>query len=346
MQGKSDFPKAGEWWEKAAAAGDTPALLLLARWRAGVFAASPSEDRSAAVGYYRRALAAGEEDALIPMALLLLPANESEARELLDRAIAKGIPSACLVLADLERGKGNEAPALEYYRQGAAMGDTACMRKLAEPLLAEGKRDGGMEWLKKAAGAGDPEAAADLGKLLSGTDPKLAVTYLLPAAEAGVRRAQYDLAMLYLDGKLGRKDPLSAVAWLTEAMNSGDAGMQYKLATLHEQGLGCPVNYANAGVLYTLACNKGHAAAAGRIAFMATEGLGTRVDPVQAHAYAALAVERGDKDSQPLLDKLSAALTPAQKEESAESLQKLRSAPAGTMGATGKRPANTPAAGK
>lgn len=346
MQGKSDFAKAGEWWEKAAAAGDTPALLLLARWRAGVFAASPSEDRAAAIGYYRRALAAGEEDALIPMARLLLPANEGESRELLDRAIAKGIPSACLVLADLERGKGNEAAALECYRRGAAMGDTDCMRKLAEPLLAEDKRGEGMEWLKKAAGAGDPEAAADLGKLLSSTDPKLAATYLLPAAETGVRRAQYDLAMLYLDGKLGRKDPLSAVAWLTEAMNSGDAGMQYKLATLHEQGLGCPVNYANAGVLYTLACNKGHAAAAGRIAFMATEGLGTRVDPVQAHAYAALAVERGDKDSQPLLDKLSAALTPAQKDESAEALQKLRSAPAGTMGATGKRPANTPASGK
>lgn len=349
IQGKPDFAKAGGWWEKAAAAGDVPSLLLLARWREGAFAASPNEDRAAALDYYRKAMEAGEDEALMPMARLLLSTDEAEARELLDRAIAKGIPSACVVLAELERGKGNEAAALECYRKGAAMGDTACMRRLAEQLLAGDRREGGMQWLEKAAGAGDPDAAADLGRLLSTTDPERAVKYLLPAAEAGIRRAQYDVAMLYLDGRLGRQDPLSAVAWLTEAMNSGDAEMQYKLATLHEQGLGCPVNYANAGVLYTMACNKGHAAAAGRIAFMATEGLGTRVDPVQAHAYAALAVERGDKDSKILLDKLAAGLTPAQIGESAGILQKLKSAPAtavGTAAGAGKAPAGTPLAGK
>jgi len=338
MQGKPDFAKAREWWEKAAAAGDAPSLTLLARWHEGVFTNTESKDSAAALEGYRKSLQAGEKDALVPMARLLLASKETEARELLGRAASEGIPSAYLVLGDLERRKGKEGPALEYYRQGAAAGDTTCMRKLAEPLLAGRERKEGMEWLEKAAGTGDPEAAADLGKLLSGTDPELAAKYLLSAAEAGVRRAQYDVAMLYLDGKLGRKDPLSAVAWLTEAMNSGDAAIQYKLATLHEQGLGCPVNYANAGVLYTMACNKGHAAAAGRIAFMATEGLGTRVDPVQAHAYASLAVERGDEASKPLLDKLGAALTPAEKEDSAGILQKLKGAPGGAVGAAAEAP--------
>ncbi|QJE97982.1 tetratricopeptide repeat protein [Luteolibacter luteus] len=343
MQDKPDFVKAGEWWEKAAAAGDGPSLLLLARWREGGFAASPNEDRAGALDYYRKALEAGEDDALIPMARLLLSTHEAEARDLLDRAMAKGISSAWLVLADLERGKGNEVLALESYGKGAAMGDTACMRKLAEQLLAENKRGEGLEWLEKAAAAGDPEAAGDLGGLLSSSDPQGAAAYLLSAADAGVRRAQYGIAMLYLNGKLGRPDPHSAVAWLTEAMNSGDAEMQYKLATLHEQGLGCPINYANAGVLYTMACNKGHAAAPGRIAFMATEGLGTRVDPVQAYAYASLAVERGDQSSKPLLAKLSSMLTPAEKEESSESLKKLRGAPGGAVGAAAE--AGKPAAG-
>lgn len=349
MQGKPDFTKAKEWWEKAAAAGDAPSLLLLARLSEGVLNDSGGKNPAEALDFYRKALEAGEKEALLPMARLLLESGETEARQLLGRATSEGISAAYLVLGDLERKKGNEAAALESYRQGATAGNTICMRRLAEQFMAGGKRGEGLEQLKGAAEAGDPDAAADLGKLLSGTDPQLAVRYLLPAAEAGIRRAQYDVAMLYLDGNLGRKDPFSAVAWLTEAMNSGDAGMQYKLATLHEQGLGCPVNYANAGVLYTMACNKGHAAAAGRVAFMAAEGLGTEVDPVMAQAYASLAVARGDESSRPLLDKLSAALSPAEKAAAVETLKRLAGAPAGAVGTAtegGKEATGTPSPGK
>jgi TPR repeat protein len=144
------------------------------------------------------------------------------------------------------------------------------------------------------------------------------------AALEGVPGAQYDLAILHLEGRGTPEDPVAAVAWLTEAMKSGDAAIQFKLATLHEDGLGTPVNYANAGVLYTLAANKGHATAAFRIARMAAAGLGTEASIPRAWAYANLAVERGSPEARDLLRDLDAKLDDTERPAAAKELSELR----------------------
>jgi TPR repeat protein len=180
--------------------------------------------------------------------------------------------------------------ALDHYSQGAATGNKQCMHRLAKLLLENGndpkKNADALEWLRKAADAGDPTAAADLGhRLLTAEPPDHASArrYLTAAGMEKIPEAQYELGLLYLEGKGCTPDPVAAVAWLTEAMKGGDAAVQFHLATLHEEGIGTPVNYANAGVLYTLACNKGHGPAATRIARMADEGLGT--EPSIARAW-------------------------------------------------------------
>ncbi|WP_367872551.1 tetratricopeptide repeat protein [Luteolibacter sp. Populi] len=338
--GKPDPKAATEWWKKAADAGDSPSFSLLGRLYEGRFGFPEVTDYKLAMECYREAIDLGDDESLLLLGELLLEENtpvynETEGRECLRKAIGKGYVEAYLSLGDHEQNlKKSMDGALGCFKEGADAGNARCMHRVAVLLLANDKSPAeGLQWLRKSAEAGNPEAAAELGRRLSKEDSASAVPFLLQAAREGIPQAQYEVGMLYLDGGIGYKDPVSAVAWLTEAMKSGDAEIQYKLGTLHERGIGCEINYANAGVLYTLACNKGHAAAAGRVAFTASEGLGTRANPVQAHAYATLAVERGDEGSRPLLDRLAASLTATQKEEAAEMFQKLKGGPAGTVGA-------------
>ena len=332
VDGKPDPVKAKEWWEKAAKAGDTTSLGLLGKTYDGTFGFPEITDGKAAREYYQQALRQGDDGALLPLAKLLMGADgpahdEKEGRELLGRAITKGMPEAYVILGDheLDSAKDRDA-AMAAYGKGADAGELRCMHRLAAGLLAAKADDPqGLLWLRKAADKGNPEAAADLGRRLAGGEPAAACRYLTVAAEEGIPAAQYDLAVLHLSGGLGYRDAIAAVAWLTEAMKSGDAESQYLLGTLHEQGIGCPVNYANAGTLYTMACNKGHALAAGRIAFMASEGLGTKkVDLPQAWAYATLAVERGDASSRVLLAALDAKLDSQEKALAAENLGRLK----------------------
>lgn len=345
VDGKPDRAKALQRWTAAVEAGDGPSLILLARLHQGEFGVSEKKDPGAAVEFYRRAAKLGEVDAYLPLGTLLLAAGKDESREWLDKAIDQGLHGAWLILGDHEqRVRGDRKAALDRYSKGAEAGNKECMYRLARLLLEDGsglaEKSGGLEWLRRAADAGDPTAAADLGhRLLEGDAPNYtsARDYLLSAAMEKVPEAQYELGLLYLEGKGCPADPVAAVAWLTEAMKGGNAEMQFKLATLHEEGVGTPVNYANAGVLYTLACNKGHTPAATRIARMAAEGLGTEPSIPRAWAYASLAAERGDPSAKALLAHLESKLTPGDRPLAEKTLDDLRSPakagklPSGTM---------------
>lgn len=328
--GKADADKALHYWSQAAAAGDRYALILIARLRTGDFGFPEKRDPAEAINAYRQALDLGEAEALLPLGTLLLAAgSEEEGHALLEKALAQGDLHARLALGDYEAlTRKDRKAALQHYLAGAEAGQTDCMHRLATFLLEEdGAAPQARQWLQRAADAGDPDAAADLGhRLLQDSPPDFtnARRYLSAAAIEQQRRAQYDLALLYLEGKGCAPDPVAAVAWLTEAMKSGDPAVQYKLATLHEAGRGTPLNYANAGVLYTLACNKGHAASATRIARMAAEGLGTTKSAIQAWAYASLAVELGDENANALVAELDASLNPADREAAQKALAGLR----------------------
>ncbi len=322
---KPDAGKALQYWTQAATAGDRYALVLTARLRAGDFGFPELKDPAAAIAAYRQAAELGESETFIPLGSLLAPSGEG--REWLEKALAAGDPHARLALGDWEAQAGNRAAALQHFLTGAEAGQSTCMHRLATLLAGDGQNPEAREWLQKAADAGNPAAAADLGhRLLQDESPDFARArrYLTAAAMEKHTAAQYELALLDLDGKDCPPDPVAAVAWLTEAMKSGDPAVQYKLATLHEEGSGTPLNYANAGVLYTLACNKGHAPSATRIARMAAEGLGTTKSAIQAWAYATLAVELGDENAKALAAGLDASLTPADREAAEKALAGLR----------------------
>lgn len=335
MTGKPDFDQAVQAWRSAADAGDAGANLLLARLYDGEFGFPDRSDAAKCIEEYRKAATANEARAFVPLASRLLnrePAvrDEKEGRVWLDKALAKHDGSAWFLSGDREeKMKGDLPRALEAYRTGAGYGDAACMLRLAryESERPEGDVKAGREWLDRAVKTGSPAAAAELGIRLLKSDPgdvSPACRLLLAAANNGESNAQYELAMLYLSGKLGTADPFSAVVWLTEAMKAGNAAAQYQLGILNEIGLGTPLNYANAGVLYTMACGKGHAGAAIRIARMALEGLGTKKNLPQAWAHATLAVERGEPSATALREEISRQLDATQQAEAAATLVKLK----------------------
>lgn len=326
--GKPDVKEALKLWLQAAGKGDATSLFLLAKLHHGDFGFPEEKDDAKALEFFRKAADLGFQDALIPLGSMLLAnaATEEEGRGILEKAIAAKKWRACQVLGEFEKSKGKQDVANGYFLKGAEAGQSECMFETGSHLISESREGDGLEWIRKSAEAGNATASLFMAlRLLDGPAPDIqsAYTYLLDAAEEGSWQAQYRLALVYLDGRLGRSDPATAVAWLTKAMAKGDSEVRFKLATLHEQGIGTPVNYANAGVLYELTLKNGHTGAAGRMAHLLAEGLGVDRNPPLAWAYATVGASRGDAFSKEVLQKLDLHLSDAEKQKAKEELASL-----------------------
>lgn len=335
---KPDFNKAAQWWNSASEAGDTPAILLLARLYEGAFGFKEKSDAKKSLDLYRKAATLGDENALIPLGSRLLNGDEKnrsekEGREWLEKAIEKKQFAAYLALGDFEENvKKDDKAALAQYQKGAEEKQPDCLLRVAAFHL-EGKggveksEEKGREGLAQAAEGGNPLAGLELASRISKDEkPDLlsAYKYLLSSANAGLPVAQNELGLLYVSGNLGLSDPAAGVAWFTTAAKAGHAAAQNNLATLYERGMGVPVDYNNAGQLYSLAANQGHAAATAGLARLHAAGLGTAQDLPKAWALASLAVERGDTDAKTLLGDITTKLDEKQLTDAKKQLEELK----------------------
>ncbi len=334
---KPDFEKAAEWWNKAAEAGDTPSILLLARFHEGAFGANDKVDAKRSLELYRKAAELGDENAFIPLGSRLLNGDEKfraekEGREWLAKAIEKKQFAAYLALGDYEENvKKNNKEALAHYQKGADEKQADCMLRVAgfhlEGKEVEKSEEKGREWLIKAAEAGSPLASLEMASRLSKDEkPDLlgSYKYLLSAANAGLPVAQNELGLLYVSGNLGLSDRAAGVAWFTAAAKAGFAAAQNNLGTLYERGLGVPVDFNNAGQLYMLAANQGHAAATTGLARLHAAGQGTDQNLPKAWALASLAIERGDSEAKTLLGDLTSKLSDEQMTAAKKELEDLK----------------------
>jgi len=110
----------------------------------------------------------------------------------------------------------------------------------------------------------------------------------------GARIAQFNLAMLYEQGKGVKKDHVEAARWHKLAAESGLADAQFALGHLLEKGTASGTitdepNYVNAVHWYSRAANQGFGPAQQNLAQMHLKGLGTTKDFVQAYKWFALA---------------------------------------------------------
>lgn len=121
-----------------------------------------------------------------------------------------------------------------------------------EELFAEFTR------LHQAAETGEPQALFEFGAYFYQQQNYAgARKWWGKAAEAGLARAQIQLAMLYREGDGGPKDKAEAARWFRKAAEQGDAGAQNEMGVLYWSGEGVDKDRVKAGTWFERAAEAG-----------------------------------------------------------------------------------------
>ena len=88
-------------------------------------------------------------------------------------------------------------------------------------------------------------------------DYKTAYKLMLPLAEQGVAKAQYNLGLMYGKGKGVNRDYKEAVRWYFRAAEKGYSKAQTNLGWMYEKGKGVPRDDQKAAKWYQLASDQG-----------------------------------------------------------------------------------------
>ncbi len=80
---------------------------------------------------------------------------------------------------------------------------------------------------------------------------------LLKAAQDGNASAQFNLGVMYFEGKEVQQSYLEAAKWYSAAADQGDKQAQFNLGLMYYHGTGLPKNYLFAYELFGLAAAQG-----------------------------------------------------------------------------------------
>ncbi|HHF3870996.1 TPA: tetratricopeptide repeat protein, partial [Haemophilus influenzae] len=104
----------------------------------------------------------------------------------------------------------------------------------------------------------------------------------LPLAEQGNAKAQYNLGVMYGNGRGVKQDYFKAVNWYRKAAEQGHADAQLNLGYMYEKGRGVKQDDFEAVKWYRQAAEQGHADAQFNLGNMYAKGLGVKQDDVEA----------------------------------------------------------------
>ncbi len=183
----------------------------------------------------------------------VLPQNDAEAAFWYEQASEMGLARASFALAQLfEVGRGGPVSlnrAITYYQTAARQGDKRGLERLAKLTLA-GALDTvaaphtAVPWMMIAAFENED---AD------------ALAWIQDQASKGVRPAQVQLGMWYLD----QEDRVEeGTALLEQAATAGSVTAQAKLGQMYTTGAGVPLDYVVAHKWLNIAAASGHEGAA------------------------------------------------------------------------------------
>ena len=105
---------------------------------------------------------------------------------------------------------------------------------------------------------------------------------------------------------------VSAGVVVSQGRRPGFADAQYNLGIMYANGRGIPQDYVQAHMWLNLAADQGYATAQFNLGFMYAQGRGVPQDYVQAHMWLNLAAVNGDADAINNHDFVAAKMTPAQ----------------------------------
>ena len=155
------------------------------------------------------------------------------------------------------------------------------------------------------AGFDEGVAAANKG------DYQTAFKEWKPLAEQGVAAAQYNLAVMYVNGKGIAQNYTQALYWYNKAAAQGDASAQYNLAQMYRMGQGVPPNNAKTLYWYQKAAEQGHANAQSNLGVLYANGEGIPQNFKLAYILFNLAASNGGADATQNRDIEAAKLSPA-----------------------------------
>lgn len=117
-------------------------------------------------------------------------------------------------------------------------------------------------------------------------------------AQAGDPKAQYDLGMIYLSGRIGDKNPAEAAKWFERAAEQGIANAQFNLGVLYQRGEGVAQNDKLAFFWYQSAAEQNFAQAQHNLATAYAEGKGIARSYQKAAEWFAKSATAGLSQSQ------------------------------------------------
>ncbi len=169
--------------------------------------------------------------------------------------------------------------------------------------------------------AGDPAAQFNLGVMYAQgrgvpRDDAEAVRWYRLAADQGFAEAQYILGAMYVAGRGVPQDDAGAVRWYRSAADQGVAEAQGALGAMYAFGQGVPRDDAEAVRWYRLAADQGSALGQLSLGAMYAEGRGVSQDDVLAYVWFSLAAAQGGEIRESAVaarDQVAARLPPAQR---------------------------------
>jgi TPR repeat protein len=118
------------------------------------------------------------------------------------------------------------------------------------------------------------------------------IAELRARAEQGDAEAQYNIGVMYSDGRGVPQDETQATAWFRKAAEQGHTDAQFCLGVMYENGLGVPRDNAQAVVWYCRAAEHGDADALFELGVMYAFGQGVPQNFVEAFMWMHLATCR------------------------------------------------------
>ncbi len=122
-------------------------------------------------------------------------------------------------------------------------------------------------------------------------------------AEQGDARSQFDLGLLYKNGKGGfPQDYKEAIKWYLKAAEQGNAIAQTHLGVMYDQGEGVTQDYKEAFKWYLKAAEQGNAIAQTHLGVMYDQGEGVPQDDNKAVKWYRKAAEQGNEQAKKILE--------------------------------------------
>ena len=118
------------------------------------------------------------------------------------------------------------------------------------------------------------------------------------AAEQGDADVQYNLGMMYFEGRGIEEDDVEAAKWYRKAAEQGNAKAQNELGDMYEYGVGVEQDDAEAVKWYRKAAEQGDADAQYELGDMYSIGLGVEQDDAEAVKWYRKAAEQGNVEAQ------------------------------------------------